>query len=386
MILPIIEELNEDIAERGELIECLVIALLTKKNVFVLGDTGQAKSYAINELRKRIIGAKQFERLLSKQTDEDALLGRISVNSVLDDNPKIITTGKLPEAHIVFLDETFKCNDGVLNSLLTAMNERKYTNEGEVVDIPAISFIGASNEIPNFNNPEEQILRALYDRFELKVVTKYIQDRSNRLRLLLHKQNGKAERVTSTITLDNLYDMQQEVASVCVPEQINELMDDILCELRSLGVHVSDRKFLNYYPITQAKAWLSGRDMVEVSDLSLMKYYFWNTPEEVATIQNVLDKYCLSPFEEELKHLIAMADESYESFTNATSASLNPNGAIVKFRGELKKIYHKVKKMSVGVDDATTEIAAETAIAELEEISKKAHAKVGAALVPLHLL
>ena len=61
----IIAEVNTCVAEREELIECIAIALLTKKNLFILGDTGQAKSYAINEFRKRITDAKQFERLLS---------------------------------------------------------------------------------------------------------------------------------------------------------------------------------------------------------------------------------------------------------------------------------------------------------------------------------
>ena len=50
------------------------------------------------------------------------------------------TADKIPEADIVLLDEIFKCNDGVLNSLLTALNERKYTNEGRTYPIPVISF------------------------------------------------------------------------------------------------------------------------------------------------------------------------------------------------------------------------------------------------------
>ena len=62
--------------------------------------------------------------------------------------PVVQTAGKLPEADICFLDEIFKCNDGVLNSLLTALNERKYTNEGRTYRIPTISFFAASNEIP----------------------------------------------------------------------------------------------------------------------------------------------------------------------------------------------------------------------------------------------
>gem|GEM_PF-1640180 len=188
----VMDDVNNQVAERQELIECIAVALLTGRNLFILGDTGQAKSYAINEFRKRITGAKQFERLLSKQTDEEMLFGRIDLGSLIpgyvsqtvlsqspqyqaeiqsllesfekytqsgDDDveiqclektkrmeiiakvlsavqgntPQMITTGKIPDSHIVFLDEIFKANDGILNSLLTALNERKYTNEGETV-------------------------------------------------------------------------------------------------------------------------------------------------------------------------------------------------------------------------------------------------------------
>ena len=80
--------------------------------------------------------------------------------------PEYITADKIPDCHIAFLDELFKSNEGVLNSLLKALNERVYTNEGRTVNIPVISFISASNEIPNFKNPEERILKALYDRFD----------------------------------------------------------------------------------------------------------------------------------------------------------------------------------------------------------------------------
>ncbi len=62
--------------------------------------------------------------------------------------PRIITKGKLPDSHIVFLDEIFKASDGILNALLTALNERRYTNEGKTIHIPTISFFSASNEIP----------------------------------------------------------------------------------------------------------------------------------------------------------------------------------------------------------------------------------------------
>src|SRR5687767_15965797 len=72
----------------------------------------------------------------------------------------------LPEAEIVFLDEIFKSNSAILNSLLTLMNERRFSNGSEVRQVPLISLYAASNEIPNDEN-----LNAMFDRFLLRVVS-----------------------------------------------------------------------------------------------------------------------------------------------------------------------------------------------------------------------
>ena len=72
-MLAVMADVNASVSEREELVELIAIALLTRKNLFILGDPGQAKSYAINAFRSRITGVKQFERLLSKQTAETIL-------------------------------------------------------------------------------------------------------------------------------------------------------------------------------------------------------------------------------------------------------------------------------------------------------------------------
>lgn len=82
-MLAVMADVNASVAEREELVELIAIALLTRKNLFILGDPGQAKSYAINAFRSRITGAKQFERLLSKQTDEEQLFGRLDLSSLI---------------------------------------------------------------------------------------------------------------------------------------------------------------------------------------------------------------------------------------------------------------------------------------------------------------
>ena len=91
-MLAVIADVNAQLAEREELVGMIAIALLSRKNLFVLGEPGQAKSAAINCFRSRIEGARQFERLLSKQTDEDQLFGRIDLASLIP--------GSVPEAYL----------------------------------------------------------------------------------------------------------------------------------------------------------------------------------------------------------------------------------------------------------------------------------------------
>ena len=82
-MLAVMDEVNSEVAERQELVHMIALALLSGSNLFILGAPGQAKSFAVNEFRKRITGAKQFERLLSKQTDEEALFGRLDLASLI---------------------------------------------------------------------------------------------------------------------------------------------------------------------------------------------------------------------------------------------------------------------------------------------------------------
>ena len=437
-MLAVIADVNAQVAEREELVEMIAIALLTRKNLFILGDPGQAKSYAINAFRSRIDGARQFERLLSKQTDEEQLFGRIDLASLIpgsvpekllekdskyqemqkaleiamDDlrsystdktieeltakmesyrramaalhppEPMVDTTGKLPEADICFLDEIFKCNDGVLNSLLTALNERKYTNEGRTYNIPTISFFAASNEVPNFNDPQEKILAALYDRLELKVVTENIVDRGKRLAVLHDKQAGKFGGVHASITLDELRDMQKEVKAIPVPDAINELADDILCELRK-DIPVSDRKYLNYYPIAQAKAWLEGHAAVESTDLLALKNYLWYKPADIPQVEATLTRMCVNPMQDKVNDLRAMAQSVVDELNASTDAGVEPIKAFRKFRTEMVRVYKLYADLAQKAQGANEQTMLDALLAEMENASRVAHEKNGFTPSPL---
>ena len=446
-MLAVCADVNAQVAEREELVELIAIALLTRKNLFLLGAPGQAKSYAINTFRSRIDGARQFERLLSKQTDEEQLFGRIDLSSLIPgsvpeivlkddstyknlrftlrcaidgnqtDNPEtfdmirrqtekletyraalaalhtgeptVQTAGKIPEADVVFLDECFKANDGVLNSLLTALNERKYTNEGRTYPIPTISFFAASNEIPNFADPQEKILEALYDRLELKVVTENISDRAKRLAVLRDKQAGRAGQISASITLDELEAMQREVSAIPVPEAVNELADDILCELRRSGVPVSDRKYLNYYPIAQAKAWLSGHGAVESIDLLALKNYLWQKPGDRPTVEATLNRMCVNPMQDKVNGIRAMALEAQGDFDAARQDTSKPSigtKALQKLRGELVRLYGMQQDLVNAAQSDSERTLTDGLLADLEQINRQAHEAINFTCMPLNEL
>ena len=445
-MLAVMDDVNSGLAEREELVECIAIALLTRKNLFILGDAGQGKSFAINQFRARITGARQFERLLTKQADEDQLFGRVDMSTLIPGalpaselehdatyqnllfslkclregagsmpdtpetweaidratgraesyrklaealyqrEPRVLTDGKIPESDIVFLDELFKCNDGVLNSLLTALNERKYTNEGATYPIPTISFFAASNEVPNFSDPQERILLALYDRLDLKVITENITEREHRLQMLKKKQACSAEQIHATMTLDELKDMQAEVAAIPVPDAVNELTDDILCELRKAGVRVSDRKFLNYAPVAQAKAWLSGHKEVTAQDLLALKNYLWDLPKDRALVETTLSRMCINPMQDKVDNIRGMAAEARDEFDAARCETDKPNAgskALIKLRGELIRLYRMQQQLAESAQSGNETSMTDDLLADLEQISRQAHEAVGFTYMPL---
>lgn len=432
----VISEVSDSLAERDELIHIIALALLTRKNLFVLGDPGQAKSQAIDRFRSHITDAKQFDVLMSKGIDQEQLFGRLDLASIIpghisnsrlkndakycemqkqlkvlmdtaqtdaefiqlaelqgkmsryqgalalynQGSPEILTDGKIPDSHICFLDELFKANDGVLNSLLKALNERKYTNEGVTTDIPVISFFSASNEIPNFNNPEEKCLRALYDRFDFKVCTRNVADRANRMKILKAKQNGTDCYIGTTFTLEELYQMQDEVSGVIIPDSIYEITDNILCELRRKEITVSDRTYFNFAPVVRAEAWLSGRNTVIPTDLMALVNYLWNKPEEYAIVRETIEKLITNPLGDKLDALLAKAHELRKTF----EAETDKNKALLSFRNNIVAVYDGAEALKADIaenDPALSSI--EGMLDSVETINREVHKQTRFTYLPL---
>jgi len=51
------------------------------------------------------------------------------------------TSGYLPEASVAFVDEIFKANSAILNTLLTILNERSFDNGNQRYQIPLMCMV-----------------------------------------------------------------------------------------------------------------------------------------------------------------------------------------------------------------------------------------------------
>src|SRR5207237_8036528 len=154
------DELRQTFLERADLIDGALAALLSSNHVLVIGPPGHAKSMLSDERFRRVEGADYFQWLLTRFTTPEEIFGAVSLKALEQDDYRRVTTRKLPDAHIAFLDEIFKANSSILNAILTLINERLFHNGKEVAPVPLLTLFVASNELP-----EEEELTALYDRF-----------------------------------------------------------------------------------------------------------------------------------------------------------------------------------------------------------------------------
>ena len=301
------EELNAVFYERDDVITGALCALVSGSHLLLIGPPGTAKSLLANEICERIEGAEYFQWMLTKFTTPEELFGAVSLKGLENDEYRRVTLGKLPEAHVAFLDEVFKSSSSILNTLLTIINERVFYNGTGKVNVPLISLFGASNEIPI----EEEELEALYDRFLLRYVVDYIKEDFRFLKLL---QGGPEVTEKTTLTFDELKACQEEAMAVEVSPQIYKLIARIRSELSKKGLVASDRRYKQSVSILKSLAYIDGRSEVNEQDFSVLENMLWRDPDEKLEIRTVI-RQALYGYRERSRELLIQARE-IEDYAN----------------------------------------------------------------------
>ncbi|HEY2986765.1 MAG TPA: AAA family ATPase [Candidatus Binatia bacterium] len=329
------EELRQLFLERADLIDGALCALLASQHVLIIGPPGTAKSMLADEICRRVEGASYFQWLLTRFTTPEEIFGAVSLRALEQDDYRRVTAHKLPEAHIAFLDEIFKANSSILNAILTLINERLFHNGKEVGSVPLLTLFGASNELP-----EDDELMALYDRFLLRFVVNYIAEDFRFLRML--EAEAPAER--TTMTLEELRQIQSQARSLAIPAFVYRTVTDIRRELKKKNLEASDRRYRQALSLLQAHAYLSGRQEVGENDLYLLEHVLWRDPAERDEVRNTIRELLLG-YEEEVKELLYESRELRDSALRPWETSEDRARALIEVHTKLKNILAKVEQV-----------------------------------------
>lgn len=373
-------ELQGFIKEREEVIKMIKLALIAKRNLFFLGETGQAKSFVVKEFNKRIKGSNYMELLMNKMMDKDEIYGRLDIPELVKGNQKVITEGKLPDSDVVFLDEIFKSNEVVLNTLLKSLNYEDINLEGKVLPSRHLAIFSASNELPNFKKEEDKILYPLFNRLHLKMITKYIEKKENFKEAIKAKRKRKSQQIQNTIDLDEIKMLNEKAWEIEVPEEIDDLLWEISKEIeRKLSRPVSDRKLLESSIILQAHALMNRRDKVDVNDIKVLEYYLWEFPEEIPIIKEIIKRYCENPLKDKVMALKALAVEQLQDAYKIAESGEDKakNRAFTKAEKEFFQIHTGLEQLTGEAKTLDDTKMVEEMLQQFEEMYKELNKKFG---------
>ncbi|MGF1527344.1 MAG: AAA family ATPase [Candidatus Competibacterales bacterium] len=281
--------LSQYFVAKDEVVDLMVLCTLVQEPLLLVGKPGTGKSDLVVKFCQALgLGdGEYFEYMLTKFTEPGEILGPVDINLLKEGRYWRRTAAKLPEARVVFLDEIFKSNSAILNTLLTVINERKFYQDGQPVAIPMVMLFAAANEIPEFGE-----LAALVDRFVLKVESEPVREthfedlidkglRNEGFRVFNQRPWVGQASLDDFIALKAHFDRQLlteerlEAGPVGdgFPEGEFLLFKRILNTLaKEDRISVTDRKVIKLYKLLRAWAFLDHGGGVRRADLRLLRY------------------------------------------------------------------------------------------------------------------
>ena len=308
-IKKLLDKMREGIIDKDEATRLALLCAIAGENIFFMGPPGTAKSMISSRLHKIFTeNTNYFEFLMSKYSSPEEIFGPIKLEGLDKGIYKRRIDGYLPTAHIAFLDEIWKSGNGILNSLLTIINEKKFRNgpaesEKELEDeklgrygkVPLQICLAASNEFPASG------LSALYDRFTVRTYVNPVKTPNDLFKLCMNSfdEPDVSDVKEILLNVDEIKEWQSEIRKIGLPQEIQEVIVGVRQEMNRLNdeqtnnsekYYVSDRRWKKIVHLLQTSAYLCGRDNVDLMDCNLIRYCIWDTAKQFTEAESIVKK------------------------------------------------------------------------------------------------
>lgn len=274
---------------RGAAVRLMVLAAVCQEHLLLIGPPGTAKTDLISRFCG-LVSATQFRYLLTRFTEPSEIFGPLDFQQFQAGTYRIRTTGMLPEADIVFLDEVFQGSSAILNTLLAVLNERSFDNGGTRQPARLVSLFGASSELP-----DDPALLAFADRFLLRLEVEPVA--RIRLHELLDRGwqhqteqlGGGGVNTSPLVSVSDLAKLTRQLRHVRLTE-VRSRYADVVAELVARGVALSDRRIVRGLKLVAGAALLRGADVAHARDLWPLRH-IWTEPGDAEVTKGVLDDH-----------------------------------------------------------------------------------------------
>jgi MoxR-like ATPase len=320
------EAMKKQFSQKDEIINLMTYAMVAQVPMVLLGPPGTGKSLlartfcqglglsAVSRTDAQAAGDGSgdgeptgglFEYLLTRYTTPEEIFGPVHIQDLIDKRLyRRVTTGRLPEAEVAFLDEIFKASSAIVNTLLAILNERIFHNADKVQRVPLVMIFAASNE-----PPQDPQLGALYDRFPIRANCGRVEDEQvgelwqRSWEMGYDREFNVAGLSLPRISCTNDFRLLHRVA-MCkfggrsVAEASRSGHMDFNAEFvrifRSLrrDYDISDRTIRVLYALSRATAVVEQRNLLSAEELDVFRYVGWDETQagELARLVNNLKR------------------------------------------------------------------------------------------------
>ena len=266
-------ELHKRVVGQDQMIDRLLIGMLTGGHVLLEGVPGLAKTLTVSSLADAL--DVSFQRI---QFTPDLLPADVVGTMIYNQNTGEFSAKRGPIfAQIVLADEINRAPPKVQSALLEAMQEKQVTIGGETFRLEEPFLVLATQ------NPIEQegtypLPEAQVDRFMLKLRVTY-PDRATE-KEIMRRMAGKAPEPLSTVaTAQEIITARKEIAELYMDEKITDYIVDLVHASRTPGEYglrdleplieygASPRASIFLALCARAHAFIDGRGYVLPEDV-----------------------------------------------------------------------------------------------------------------------